>query len=141
MRKLTFVDIDAAPMFTVWKDMCGKVDCKDVNTEWWDLFGGAGVSDAVYDKAVELLGEPFESLPLLHVERDDETADHHGAADFCDFEASLCALEFGVTLVKLPDALKGERSKYWRMYAVGPLLEPWKSLMEHDFPLLKEKNA
>jgi hypothetical protein len=123
-------------MFTVWKDMQGKVACEDRGREWWDLFEGAGVGDAVYDKAIEKLGDNFADVPLLHAARDDDTAIEHGVEnEFCDLEASLCLLEFGVTLVKLPDELEGKRSKYWRMYAVGPLPSPWKEQAEHDAEL------
>jgi hypothetical protein len=138
--KLTVEDIVAAPMFTVWKDMRGKTACQDRSTEWWDLFGGATISDEVEDKAIELLGDDFADIPLLNVQGDDDLRMEHGVElEFDDLDAGLLALEHGLTLVKLPDEMEGERAKYWRLYAVGPLPDPWKRCIEHDRKLEEER--
>lgn len=124
--KLTLEDVFEAPMFTVWKDMRGKVACQDVNTDWWDLFEGANISEDVWDTAagmgINLVGE------LLSPMRDDDHVHGLDAEErFCDADASMCALEHGLTLVKLPDELS---SPYWRLYVVEPLLDPWKKRKE-----------
>jgi hypothetical protein len=122
MRTFTTQAFYDAPMFTVWENMQGKVICKDyAPLEWWDLFEGAGVSDAVYDKATELLGKRITDIPLLDVESDNDR--HDDDPDFRDDDAALCALELGMALIKLPDKLG---CKYWRLYAVGPLPLPWR---------------
>ncbi len=122
MRTVDVYELIDAPMFTSWENMTGKVICKDrMPRERWDLFeSSTGVSDEVYDKAAEIFGKRFTELPLLDVQKDDDYQDED--PDFCDLEAALCALELGVTLVKLPDTMK---SPYWRLYAVGPLPNPW----------------
>lgn len=124
--KLTVEDLRAAPMFTVWKNMRGKVVCQDRNRNWWDLFGGASISDAVEDKAYALLGEDFTEIPLLNVQADDDMRFNNGVQkEFDDLDAAMLALEYGLKLVKLPDEMNSE---YYRLYVVGPLPEPWKRL-------------
>ena len=123
--KLTVEDIVAAPMFYVWKDMRGKTACQDRSTDWWDLFEGASISDEVEDKAKEILGDGFADIPLLNVQVDDDVRLERETQDeLDDIDAALLALEHGLTLVKLPDSMN---SKYWRIYVVGPLPDPWKA--------------
>ena len=131
MEKLTVEDMDAAPMFTVWRDMRGKCACQDRSLEWWDLFEGAHVSEAVEDKATELFGDDFASIPLLNVQGEDDLRIEHGVErEFDDLDAALCALEFGLTLVKLPDTMD---SKYYRIYALCPLIGRWKTIQENMY--------
>ncbi len=131
MKKLTKQQVEAAPMFTVWKDMRGKVECQDVPMEWWFVSGlehatifSEGVKAKAAEKCIEVLdvlGGPFE------IERDDSLMEELGTSDtFDDIDGALCALEFGFTLVKLPDKMD---SPYWRMYVVGPVPAPWS---KHD---------
>ncbi len=128
--KLTKQEVEDAPMFSVWGDLRGKVECQDRNTDWWNLFA----TDSCANEEVEKTFKLYASLKLYSdgnglfaVMRDDEMVLYHKASnEFDDLDAALCALELGLTLVKLPDKMG---SKHWRMYVAGPVPEPWAS---HD---------
>lgn len=124
--KLTVEDIMAAPMFTVWHREPGL--CCERKCGWWDLFEGAHISDEVKDKVFTLLGEAFTDIPLLNVQADDDMRFAHDLqVEYDDLNAVVCAYNYGVKLVKLPDEMD---SKYYRIYAVGPLPEYWGSVCE-----------
>lgn len=124
-EKLTKDHLLKAPNYTVFKDYRGKTACAD--TPWWSPFEGAQPSLRVLEKAEQRFGKELyaqDGHTLFHIERDDELAEEHckqTQTRFDDFDAALCALEYGYKLVKLPDR---QGSPYFRMYVLGNFPKP-----------------
>lgn len=123
---LTKKDLEDAPMFTVFSGLKGQCAARaDVTPECYgecEIHGVAGENNydqAVYDRARELEIDPLEHgcWPVAIDVFDDDCYEVLGAGhDFDIFDAALCYLNDGGTVVKLPDTMESE---YYRYYVVN----------------------
>jgi hypothetical protein len=120
MTLITKKSISEAPMFTVFRGArpVAQRDCPFPRL--WDVFGGGpGYTDAVEEELERRGLEVGEH----HIERcDQECSAIEQMADdpqpYDDFDAAIDALNAGYTLVKVPDAMTGEKAQYYYMYVL-----------------------
>ena len=112
-ESLSAEDLDAAPMFTVFREFKGQ--CKvhpDATPEWYSEFSSdeGGPDDGVFAFAEALqIHVSFEFIERV----DDVAAELDTKDEFDDTDAALCYLNAGGTLVKIPDAFDSE---FYRFY-------------------------
>jgi hypothetical protein len=107
----------AAPMFTVFRDRKGQCDVNpDAKDDWWAPFsmhGATVASENVLAMAKEKGIVPKrEGIHFVEIEHVDDS-DAPGSHVFDDNDATLCFLNEGGAVVKLPDTMTSE---HWRYY-------------------------
>ncbi len=122
LEPLTIQDLEAAAMFTIFRNLKDERSGWWGFRSWWDIFyvDQYFMSEAEIDEHLKV-GEIAKSGGLdwlpFEPERSDEDCPEP-AEKFSDLYASLCYLSEGGTLIKLPDT---PDSKYWRLYIMEPV--------------------